>query len=81
MTGNGQRWGLLLFGLYGAQVVSVGGFIALAAAGRVPVAAAVVIGVVVGASFVVPELLGPLPLVAAGVAAVWAVVALAQLLG
>ena len=81
MTGNGQRPGLLTFGLYGAQVVSIGGFMALAAAGLVPVAAAVVIGLVFGASFVVPELMGPLPFVAAGVAAVWALVALAQLLG
>ena len=68
-----NRTGLVLVLLYGGQIVSVVVFVSLAFAGFVPAWAGWTAGLIFAGSFVVPELLGPLPLVVAAVATVWSV--------
>ncbi len=65
---------LVLTGLYVGQIVAVVAFAALGVAGLVPAWAAWTVVLIFAASFLVPELLGPLPIVAAAVAAVWSIV-------
>ena len=65
---------LLLIG----QIVAVVAFAALGVAGLVPAWAAWTVVLVFAASFLVPEALGPLPWMAAVVAAVWSIAIVVQ---
>lgn len=72
---GGIGYGMLLL----AQVVGAGALIFLAANGHAPAWAGWTVGIVFAASFVIPEALGPIPVIVCLGALLWSIVILLSL--